>query len=364
MRLRAHFAWLMLAPTLCVAGTLSVTSTSFKTLGEQDQLQVLRSALHKRAEMLSNVCYKVHVENFIARYADQQIGDRQETISRYEQEFWKTFDGYRLKHAGYIGTEETPLFVSNSSFDAKNGSSRMLAEHSQVGFPQGRITSQHDNITKFNEYAGFLPGFRQGTQASHLQFLLDNFEEVQLLKGSPPDVVALRICMKPSSGGNDVRTFWLAPEKDFMVVRWEKRRDWQDGNRFQCADMWVADEIEVNSIWMPNVIMEAGWSERTQPGRNGVMQLSLQEIDIGSVSERDLWVDFPKGTEVIDDITQNVYVVGDPDRPIARVDMQALSGKRMWIGDIPWVIILDLVFVLAVFLLFKIRRRWARIRVA
>jgi hypothetical protein len=361
---RVPFAWLVLVPTLAVGGQLSISPAVLQTLPESGQLQVLCDALRKRAEILSNVYCNVHVENFVVLDAGQELGDRVETISRYDQEFWKLGDAYRLKHSGYVGLEQRPLFVSDSSFDPKKGLARMLGKHSQSEVWQGRISTQHDNITKFNEYAKFLPGYLHGTQPSHLQYVLDNFEKAQVVGGAPHGTIAIQFCKALTSGLADVRTYWFVPEKDFMILRSERRRSWGNGTQFQCVDIRVTSELEVDSLWVPEVVVATGWSERTESGRRGVTKFSIEGLDISHVKESDLWVEFPEGAEVIDDFTQNVYVVGDPDTPIARVDTDARSEENTLIEDIPWVIVLDVVFVVGLFLLFNIRQRRARMRSA
>jgi hypothetical protein len=343
--------------------------SALRALPEAEQRQVLRDGLKKRAEILSNVHFKVHVENYAAPYRSGKIGDRSKTYDRYDQEFWKLADCYRLKHTGFKGDETIALFTSESGFDARKGMSRTLGKHAEVPYPQARISNEHDNITRFNYYAMFLPGFLHGTQPSHLQYLLDNFDKAELLVDDrtghgPPEAITLRIAARLPSGRDDVRTYWLAPEKDFMFVRWERRKDWPPGmtpKRFQYTDMWVSEAEEVDSLWVPKVAYQVSWSEEKRKGdANGVTLITLHEMQIGKATEFDLVVNFPDGTEVIDDFTQKAYVVGKSDRPIPLVNLQGIAKhqpKRAW----PWGILLNVAVVVGLVGLLIARRRRARL---
>jgi hypothetical protein len=357
---------LWLTSAIAHAGQISMKLSALRALPEAEQRPVLRDGLKKRAEILSNVHVKAHVENYGAPYINHTIGERREALGRHDEEYWKIGDSYRFSIVVYPRGDAKPLFTSDSHFDADKGITRMLGKHSQIRYFQARISNIHDNVTKFNQTAlECLPGYVHGTKPTHLQYLLDNFDSAELLNEasipySVPGTVALRV-IDPSIPNSNARTFWVSPEKDFMLLRWESRYDFPRSARgYLYTDTWVVEDTEVDGLWMPKVVQSASWSAQTKPDNRGAETLTLQEIQIGKVKEADLQVVFPDGTEVIDDFTQKAYVVGKSDRPIPLVNLQGIAKhqpKRAW----PWGILLNVAVVVGLVGLLIARRRRARL---
>jgi hypothetical protein len=358
---------LWLTSAIAHAGQISMKLSALRALPEAEQRQVLRDGLKKRAEILSNVHVKAHVENYGAPYINHTIGKRRETLGRHDEEFWKIGDSYRFKLIDYPRDNAKPLFTSDSHFNAEEGVTRMLGKHSQIPYFQARIANAHDNVTRFNQSAlKSLPGYVHGDKPTHLQYLLDNFEMAEVLDDASipynvPGTMALRVIDSSIPDSKDVRTFWVSPEKDFMLLRWESRYDSPKSARgYLYTDTWVVEDAEVDGLWMPKVVQSVSWSAQTKPDNRGAGMLTLQEIQIGKVKEADLQVVFPDGTEVIDDFTQKAYVVGKSDRPIPLVNLQGIAKhqpKRAW----PWGILLNVAVVVGLVGLLIARRRRARL---
>jgi hypothetical protein len=365
---RFAFVIAIVAHQLSVAGQLSMPLRALRQLPEAEQLKVLHDGLERRAEILSNVYYKSTVENYTRPYVSRSLGEQKTIFAHDEQEYWTIGDSYRFQDSTYIRDEKKPLSMGNSNFDAAKGIARMLGKHSQHPYPEGRISNIHDNATKFNEYAKrCLPGYLHGDRPTLMQYLMDNFDKATLVNDASvpctvPGTIAIRIVDAESPNDVDTRTYWIAPERDFVIMRWERRDDYDKAKKlFIYSDDWVVDGAEIDGLWMPTFVQGATWTYKVPPQRAGTTDVKIQELRIGKVKEADLQVVFPDGTEVIDDFTQKAYVVGKSDRPIPLVNLQGIAKhqpKRAW----PWGILLNVAVVVGlVGLLIARRRRRARL---
>ena len=314
MAIRALLVCMFLAPGIACAGELSMDPAAFRQLPEAEQREVLSKALRQRADILSNTHYRVDTVVFLAPYVQQELGKPAKRSYRFEQEYWKLGDSYRLNHAAFDWEEPKPQEWSDASFDAEKGVTRALYEDSQSRDLKGSIYGEHSSVTKLNEYARFLPGTISSIRTSHLQNLVDNIDNVELLKPSEHGDIALRIVDKLSLNRTELNTYWLAPERDFSIIRWERRKIWPDGKRFQNVDLWVTEHVETDNLWMPKRLLQVSWTDTTNLARAGVTELTLQEMKIGGVKPADLEIVFPKGITVSDTINGTKYIVGEQKR--------------------------------------------------
>lgn len=247
----------------------------------------------------------------------------------------------------------------------------MLGKHAKLTRFQGRISNIHDNASRFNQYLlQCLPGYLDGNQPSQLQYLLDTFDQVETIDNAAagvdlPDTIVLRISDYSDPKQSDTRTYWIEPAKDFMIVRLERRNDRQEGktHRFLHSDIWVIESTEIDGIQVPRNVQWVGWSNRTKPDNCGVSVLTMTEMHIGKVKPSDLVVEFPDGTEVIDDFQQRAYVTGQVEKPLPLVNVQGI-GKTDVRRALPWGIILNVTIVVGLAAILAMRKRRSRLKAA
>lgn len=363
--IRFHYSALvaivLLGPIQSAIGSV-IRAVDVLALPSNQQGVVVVDGLKQRAESLHNVVVDVHVDRDNVRIRDGKIVETVQSIDRVDQTIRRIGDSQRFDRTYFQGDATAPLYESKSGYNATSGVSRMWATHSQMKKPSARIATQIDPVTRENWYGFFLSGRIDEFRVSFLQHLLDNADKIVVASDAQDaTLLVLTVDQVEKDGGHFVRKYWVCPEKGYPIVRMEHR--WQRRERdgslaFDERDWTVDDMREVKGVWMPTKIHLVGRSQHVTDVAT-VYDIEVRDIKIGELTEADLFVDFPPGTEVNDMINQKLYEVGKEDKVRTYAE-----GEMIPVESAPpespvryrWLIVGNVIAVVAVGLALLVRR--------
>lgn len=317
----------------------SITTADIVRLSDADRRRVVVEGLKERLRRLDNVAVTYTMDRGLAAYNEGKVGKVVEVTVRYEMDYGKIGDSYKLICQQYLRRERIPLFESRSAYDATTGISHMLGNHRDLNDLHGRIARRHDNIVQFNFYALFLSGHVGEHMPSHLDYLLMLSKYLDVDKEPSRDGLLTARTDYTWPGGipgqqHESRRYWIDPGKGFLITQVESRLDIKradGGTAFKHIDAHVREVRQVDRVWLPISVLMSWRSQRTSPDRTNVSDIKVQSIHLGNLTKDDLKVVFPAGTKVIDNVRGVTYVAGQEDKTIpfhteAHEDREENSG--------------------------------------
>ncbi len=296
-----------------LAGT-QVTAKDVLALPMADRRSVVIDGVQERARELDNVRATIHVERFNAQIVDGDVGEVTERLDRSDQTIRRIGDSYRFNRTYRQGGSDEVLYESNSGYNAGTGITRMWGSHSQLPYPNARVTYTKDPVVRENWYGYFLGGNIDDVRPSFLRYLIDNGKilEVTAASGDPTKLV-VTVSKTHKDNAQDTRSYWLSPQDGYFISkvqrRWERKGD--DGSlAFDYRDWTVLETQSIDGVVLPSKIRVIARSQFLPADVGTVYEIEATDLSLGDVTESDLAVDFPNGTEVNDMIEQKIYFVG------------------------------------------------------
>ncbi len=290
-------------------GAQGISSQEFDRLPDVEKNTLLHAAVENWLKRTRNVEYVAETQKLT--FATIPPGFSVEGDTTKLSRFWHRVrilgDSHWIHQRVWVegSREDEPVSDSVILFDSQGGSGKSLATHSAMNGKYGRITTVHLPECEHNEYG---TNYDMGCTCSSnvpLLHLLENQADWRFLSSTTDSLVHVQLpdrhCeMKSKSTG--LRDMWFDPGKDFLLVR-EKRQVHAipDGDRWKVyweVRYQVTDSVQCDGLWFPARSVRI----RIFDGDSSARVVRLEKISMGQISPAQLALEFPNGTEVMDEI--------------------------------------------------------------
>ncbi len=351
----------------------TVSIDEFRSMDFEHQTATLRAAFERRLEHGRNISYESTMRLRNHERDGESIGEVVWEGFRYDHRHWKLGDSYRMDTDQYGPTfPKDPLQFVQSGFDSGEGVGRMRVQGNGSEKIYGRIDTRHDRIIVDNRYSYWLDGEDVTAADFLIPYLVKHSDKYTIGFAKEEPLIELTVPWMPFHSRDKalgVRHFWLDPTKGFLPVKGEAR--WDDGPESWRTERFTVEASRlVGDVWMPTNLKEfIGSSSSMVGGRAGVINVwetTILKIEHGKVTAKDLIVDFPAGTEVVDAIEGVTYILGKDGNPVGKRESLMVGAtrtrpelsendKKGW----PWLIVLNIVLLAVAALYYFIRRKKA-----
>jgi len=300
------------------AGQMS--AAEFAQLPDADQRTILISALQNREPAVRNLKARSVTRVYNVAYRDGKVGEVVEDICRSVCELrrkdgnhWASINWYRPRDA-----EDAPTVKVLTMRDAQAGTARSVAQHRQLTGVYGSITSDEDTFIRRGRFHYWFDGGFDQEHEFPIQFLLKHQDKLKIesMEAASETIRVSLTYQRPASEGTpyqNQRTLWLDPQKGFLprrlVIRWEYDLD---PPFFQETETEVKAFQKVDGIWFPTEFIERSVGRVSiEDGYAAVSETHVEHIELGTVTDEDLNIEFEKGTEVQDRLKGVLFVASD-----------------------------------------------------
>lgn len=287
----------VLCAVLGMAPTLPVPDiAAFQNLSAQERVDAAVAILQRREAELQNFSFTLQESTFDI---DGTPAVREQLDNTYVKTIRRI--GGKTFQEGKNFTKDAPVAEYWVGWDGtlqKGYTSRPPDEH------QGQTIR---GVVKDSEYAAM----RESAYNHILGFRLKAETPITLPEciqarrknegGVDVSVDAGLLAVKTEPGPGMVETYWLDPQRDFMPVRFSHRsRVFEDHE--------VVEAKKVDGLWVPTkVVARSGFMATSQHVTEVVCQVTA--FTRNTVTDKDVTVEFPPGTEVVDFVRRIAYRV-------------------------------------------------------
>jgi len=292
----------------------SMSIDEFVQLAEVDQKSLLASAFEHRLQHAKNIHYEALMLLNVSEY-DAEAEKPGKVLARLNGSrlsHWVLGDSFRLDTARGGAEVANPVQFVAVGFDAESGVVRSTVHFSDRDRSFGRIGVEKDRINNFNRYSYWLNGEHIPQGDFIIRDLLDSRAQYRIEVPVESDRVHVTIPWTPY-GSSGSRTFLLDPEKGFLPVHgkgcWELDRS--NGKKsWRTEEFFVVESQLVDDVWMPTRLKEVIRASTLDAAKANVYNITVSEIEAGTVTPEDVEVPFSIGMEIVDAIEGVAYVVG------------------------------------------------------
>jgi len=324
------FLWLA---SIVYSGSASATQNGvefdeFASLNHDDQATIVRIAMEERMVFAKNIFYESTRITRIQKFDGEVPGKvtHGDNMPKFVHRHWKLGDSYRMDTDAYwSAAHSNPAQLVQNQFDANQGVTRGRVN----GFGDerifARIDTKQDSYNSENRYAFWLFGEDVFDAEFLIRYMVQHADQYEIEIENDTKLIKLTVPWMPLHSRSEVlgkRTVWLDSTKKFLPISGKAR--WDDDKN---AGMWrteefvVLDSQLVGNVWMPMKIRELIQTNLADEGIFCVNVTTVQKIEQGTVTEGDLWVEFPPGTKVIHAIEGVTYKIGPNGQ---RIDTEPL----------------------------------------
>ncbi len=288
-----------------------------------DELQSLVIAVLKaRLDIASNLHVVSETRNWVGA---GQKPDKKHWVHRYDHK--QLGESYRNDVSlQRVDASNAPIgepMPSLSNFTAETGKAMMQGRMQKGGENQfvGRIDKAHDNVLTGYAYQAFLLDHPLRTPLSHIPYLLSCVNEWTIEREG--NIVKISCPFRDIVGGeidpDGIYRCSLAVDRGFCPIEIEEL----SGDHEARSKSWARVVTSVNKWqqfggeWFPQEFTREVWCDQYTPGKRGVSEVRLLDLEIGKVTPADLVITFKEGTRVVDAINGVRYMVGDAGKPVA-----------------------------------------------
>ncbi|GHT24367.1 hypothetical protein FACS189419_09290 [Planctomycetales bacterium] len=329
---------------------------AFAALPPEKQKEELIKLFKERVEKSQNMYY--HLEE-TTRFRKKENGKEGAYLEgdgygqgRTDCTHWLCDNSYRMKMERYHPGSDTPNEWLDSMYDGGEGVNRvtaLLIEPKKRIF--GRIDTQQDPPVLNTYY------WRVLTDKFHNKNSVDS--SVLLAKNSYlfPHFIenqkSLQVTLLPEQGKVQAevdyiadysfeecagkRTFILDPEKGFLPVSSLCRYDgiYLRGSKTWREEKLIVEEAKlVSGIWMP-IRLTFTTSADPVPEQFAEIEINVKDISFGTVTKKDVELQFPEGTEVVDAIEGIAYKTDANGKPIEATIEPLYGFDPKGVAEIP-----------------------------
>jgi len=271
---------------------------SFNQLNEPDKQAFILAALDTRESQLQNFAYVMNDQLY--RFTP---GDGESTFLREHSVVLKRKANKLLLRAEKLGPNKQPLIAFSTNWDGNTSRSLRFSPRMSVRNSAAIRDSEDQNFT--DRAYNHILGLR--VLDSGCLSLAEWFKDA-LEKGKPIETTGFEedgkslLSFKVSDGGWSYE--WvLDSSRDYMPVRaevWYRKDD-----NYNSDVMSVTEAMEVDGFWVPRkVLRTTGTSISDGQGKN---TYEISSFTRNTVTDDDLKIEFPPGTEVVDSVKMIAY---------------------------------------------------------
>jgi hypothetical protein len=248
------------------------------------------------------------------------IEELTENIRGESREFRRK-DRYEVRRLGdklwmqsivYPWGKKTEEIQTHSIYSWDGRVARTMGVPPYLGTPyhQARIGSREDTNyadMRFNELLGLrtkaITSDYYGKVRDWIKWAKDLGGSVEVTR-DPSDAAVMRVKVEEQAGFS--RTLSLDASRDFMISGYESVL--VTGSVSHTAVFKVTDAEPVSGTWVPKrAVRRVGRSDVPDTYQEKIYQAG--NFRIGALTDRDLYVDFPAGSEVVDDVQKIAYFI-------------------------------------------------------
>ncbi|MEQ9586635.1 MAG: hypothetical protein RJS97_01480 [Parvibaculaceae bacterium] len=338
----------------------------FQELSPADQRELLAAAFEHRLQKTANLSYESSVFVRVQNRTNGKLGKVIWPGGRTDFQRHRLGESYRVDTKQFgedLEAKSKPPLIQ-SGFNADEGVSRVRVQQ-----PSGKITARIDTkqdiVIVHDRYSYWLTGADVPDSEFLFTYLLKNKDDWTLTTENEPSLVKLSVPWKPLHSRNRAvgdKHVWLDPARGYMPVRGEAR--WENDG-WRSEEFSVDEAQQIDGLWLPTTITEIIGSSsfgKTMPNAVNVIETTTQNIKMGAVTEADVRVVFPKGTEVVDAIEGVAYTIGESD---VRLGVEPLFVGAGFVNEpeapestsFPWLIVINTTVVMLVIVFWLKARR-------
>lgn len=286
------------------------SASAVLSLPAEQRVEVVKAALRQRKQQLFNVEFSntVEVRNFQLNGEEKGAEGKMHTKSEYR--FLRKGNSVRFEcidtsFIDHPGGEE--MYRWQSGINEKSGEFRVFqinakwSTHAEISYDKGFAA-------RFNYLAYFLSGEIANDVRAHIENVFYDYFNIAV-EPAPDDKSSLMLVMVPKNDPILIRLI-LQPEHGYSVKYFERTHSQEkNGKLKKLFDEWekLLEEKEIDGVWFPMKVRR----EAKLYGKNGaIFDMVTTSVKIGAVTDEDLKVVFPPGSEVTDRINKIAYVEG------------------------------------------------------
>ena len=297
------------------------------------QRDVLVKAFEERVLHAKNLYYRCTVTLEVRK---NEGGKESETIENSKVEnvysHWQLSDNYRMNIEIYRAWSHDPIQLIGVSRNAREGFTKNIFRAKEIEDRIfGRIDTKLDPIVEFNLFTFWLQGGGMDTTDNDVPHepypylfphLLANVEKWNIV--CLPENEMVQLFFKSDSKYYPVEnsieertTLMLAPDKGFMPVKGHYHHSMTFGGvkGWREANFFVEESQPVSNVWMP-VSLKIVSQSVAIPDKFSIKKVKISDMIHGNVTESDIFLEFPEGTEVTDAINGIAYKTDTKGEPI------------------------------------------------
>lgn len=309
----------------------SMSIDEFRALAPADQQALLASVFEHRLRHAANIHYEALQLISLAEYDPEtgKVGEVTQRLNGSRLRHWVRGNSFRMDtiRGGHDVAEALKSVACG--LDAKSGVVRSTVHFKEGRPPSGRIGTDVDRINESNFYAYWLNGKPTGHNDFLPRYLVEHQDQFSI--AAPPGETTVRLGVPWYYFSNKepwgTRAFDLDPEKGFLPIRgkarWELK---QDGKTHWRVDEFTVEESRlVGDVWMPTKLKWLIDTSSGNPRTCNIYNITVSEIEAGTVRDEDLEVPFDAGMLIVDAIQGMAYTVG-PDGERTHVEPLVGAG--------------------------------------
>jgi hypothetical protein len=348
---------------------LAQSSTQILRMAPKDRILLVRAALEHRSQTLQNIDISSSTVHTTVKLNGEEIVSKGQKLFQQEYRLMRVDNSYKVTCTETDLDVQRPSRSWESSYDEDNGVNRSFAKiASKLSF--GVIDYKHAQATGLNLIAFYLDGQVNDERKSYVATVLGTKHEL-LIDTSKHDVndISVGVLFPPGNGEDNSLKLHLRPSHGFSVVAYERENSFTENGVGKLRGFEygkVVEESQVNGVWLPVRVNHLTANMST--GLSTEAAVTVTSVRLNALTEKDLQVTFPVGTEVDDRIQQKAFLVGQESistvvyagqdtysspRTLARLADETASARRPWYF---WVNV-TVVTVMGVILLYLWRRQ-------
>jgi hypothetical protein len=320
---------------------------------------VVEAFLKDRQSALTNI--RVETESNITnmRFIDNRVEGSPTLVARSTETYWRRGTAQRLRSDRFQSTNNNRLLSVNSNYRPDEGTGVMWSLHRDLSRPYARISREQDEAFDSYQY-GRIVFHEDDRRIPQLPFVGDCLSCLRRRRDSlvahvkSPTEIEIGADHYPARVLSSRWSFDIS--KGWLLTGWS-RTDAPDvaPERPYIKRLELFASRKFGSIWMPTSFRYIAATSASPPGLATVYTVRVKELEFGGVSDDDLQIAMPDGTEVGDMIENRVYYVGGEEPEI--VFPQKDSPRSGWSTGILAVCWANFVALLLILAGFCLRRR-------
>lgn len=347
------------------ASLAQITAQEFNALPDADKRTVLVSSLEERERSVRNLRATSVTRIGSVAYRDGTPRSAFEEFGRYDCELRRGKGGHWAKVNWFLTEQpDRPVQQVITSLNINSGIARSIAKQDRINGVHGAISTKEDSLIKAGRFFYWFGGTFDSPREFLLSFLLQHQQQLKFegIEENGQEIrVSLEVETNRGTPHKDTRTIWIDPRRGFMPVRMHWY--WKFDTPPPILDQNMVTEVkkmeQVNGVWIPTHFTETCTCEKSiVEGYATVYETTVSNISLGTVTEEDLYVSFPNGTEVHDRLKGVRFRAGESTQTAPEPGSAAISQSRTWLVTVNLVTIV----LLSAAILFSKYRKRARAR--